>query len=272
MKRFHNPMSYVMVVLLILMFVALNCLYIATKYIPTPAYFIVIAIIALFVVITLWGELKFKKSDKLFGDDYNTTQELANDFSGNPKQIIIAIISTLFVIGGFVALCMYNAYIGVPVFVVFCLGILGYALYKTRRGLTVEKYILGQKKAIRPLLQAINDVSLQFAPNVETLINGKTFFPTFVYVKYHSEDNFSVFSVLAFQAIIGGKSICIYPYNRDAFKVFADRIKGYNNNGNSEVFLPTNKPMNLELIKDIVEFNISQIETISENNSGNFAN
>ncbi len=142
----------------------------------------------------------------------------------NTLIIILTVIVTLAVISGLVVLCMYNALIGVAVFVVLCLAVLFYLLYKSKKLNTVEKYIASKNRAIRPLMQNIHELVLETVPNIIPFI-GDLFgipqmYPTYLYMR-----GTKYYHLISQQAIIGGKSICIYPHNPLVFEVFSDFLR-----------------------------------------------
>lgn len=265
MKRFHNPMTKFMIVILSICLVTAACLFIFVDNIPSAVYVIILCTFLVLTLITALGEYKFRKSDAKLseetGEEYNTAEYTADLIKREPKKtLVLSIVIIIAILGGFVALCMYNALIGVPIFVLFCLVLLLYPLYKSKKITTVEKYISSKNSTIRPLLQKIHEQILEVSPDIMPIIDSTTIFPTYAYIK--DIERLEMYHLISIQAIIGGKSICIYPHNPEVFSVFTDRLTDYKNNGNTEIFIPANKPLDCDLLRDIVKFNIEQINTI----------
>ena len=171
------------------------------------------------------------------------------------KTAILSVVITLAVIGGVVALCMYNAVIGISVMVIICLTLLIFPIYKSKKLNTVEKYIASKNSTIRPLMQQIHELILLTVPNVTPVIYQPLLFPAYLLMRGNQ-----FYPIISQQAIIGNKSICIYPHSPRIFEVFSDRIQKYMNNGSSEIFLPVDKPLELDLIRDILLFKMREWE------------
>jgi len=161
------------------------------------------------------------------------------------------------------------------------------ALYVRRlalrdKGLTVEKYIDRHNKEVRPILQNIHNTIMQM-------------FQTGEYAEYSERISFGVVecfpyphyfvdrtTIFTFQKIMVNNNICIYPQsgpvlrNKEFFDIFSDRLGAYKvglganvdemqNNGKSEIlenwriFLPLKKPIDYELIKDIIRFEMQTV-------------
>ena len=163
---------------------------------------------------------------------------------------IVTAISVLAVIFGLVALCMYNTYIGLAVFISLCLILLFGTLYLSRRK-TPEQYLLSRNRKVRFVLQEIHKLILASNPAVSCGMHPHFNLP--VYAISLSPNHFFVFMMV--QAIIGNKSIGIYPLNINIFDVFAHRLEPYKRQGVELFFLPV-RNMDFDLIKDIVDYSI----------------
>ncbi len=268
MKRFHNPMTLFMIIVLSIMAVSISCFLIFSDNLPPILYLILPCFVFMIVLLTIWGEYKFKKTDEKlseeYGVNYNTAENTAEIIKRGPKKVVIlTVIVTLAVIGGFVALFMCNALLGLTLFIIFCFTILFYPFYKAKTITTIEKYISSKRGTMRSLLQLIHNQILEIVPNAVAVIDKAVLFPTYIYIR--NIEKSEIYSLISVQAIIGGKSVCIYPNNPDIFIVFADRINSYKNNGFSELYMPTHQSLDLDLIRNIVKFNMAQIELMSGN-------
>ena len=170
------------------------------------------------------------------------------------NNTIITVIATLAFIMGIVALCIYNVFMGVAVFILVCAILFFGALYFGRHK-TPEEYITNRNKRIKPVLEQIHQLILKSDPRMTCSLDPYLSFP--LYKLSISSDK--IFPLIAVQAIIGNKYICIYPYNQKVFEVFSDKLKDYKNNDSSEIFLPVDN-MDFDFIKDIITYNIGEVE------------
>lgn len=262
MRRFHNPVTKLMVIIIVAMALTLAVfLLVIADDTPPLAFFIAFLVVAVFTLIAVWGERKYRKLDaqtsEETGESYNTAADVYDMIRHEPrKTVIIAIGATVGVIGGFVALFIYNPWIGVPLYIVFCLVLVGYPLYKSKKSNTVETYISSKRGAVKSMLQDIHRQTMEAVPNAVAFMDNTFVFPTYVYIE--SMQPLVMYHLISVQAIWGGKNICLYPRNPAVFQAFADRLTSYQNNGSSEIFIPTNQLLDRDLIKDIVRYNLEQ--------------
>ena len=172
-----------------------------------------------------------------------------------PKQkyskltVFISVVGTIAVIGGFVVLCMFLPWVGVPLFFLFLLTLLFGGLYITRRE-TPDSYIQHQKKRIRPQLKKAHEVILQINDeDIHCFVDSQMHFLHYFIMR---EGKPRVF--IALQAtVLPYKGLCLYPGKREVLNVFADRLQNNKTLGN-EIYFSHNEVIDYDLIKDIASF------------------
>ena len=109
---------------------------------------------------------------------------------------------------------------------------------------SIDEYIAAQPDDVRPLLHGIRETIRAAAPEVTEKISWQM--PTF----WQGENliHFAVFK----------KHIGLYP-GGEATAVFAERLVGYKTSKGA-VQLPLGKPIDYELIADIVRWRVNQVE------------
>ncbi len=187
MKKIHNPMTKIMIVILLIYLV--SAIVIVNKLdISFPVYYVVIPIFVIMLLLTIWGERKFRKEDdefsKKIGQEYNAAQDFSNMLGKGPnKVIILTAVITIAVIGGLVALCMYSTFIGVLTVVLLLAFLLFFAIYKSNKNATVEKYISSKNETVRDMLEEIHNQILTAVPNAVAVIDDIRVCPTYLYAK-----------------------------------------------------------------------------------------
>ncbi len=163
--------------------------------------------------------------------------------------IFISVVGTIVVIGGFVVLCMFLPWVGVPLFILSLLTLLLGGLYKTRQE-TPDSYIKHQKKWIRPQLEKAHEAILQINDgNIECFVDKQMHFLHYFIM---CEEEPYVF--IALQAtVLPHKGLCLYPGKREALTVFADRLQNNKISG-YEIYFLHNEYIDYDLIKDIASF------------------
>ena len=108
----------------------------------------------------------------------------------------------------------------------------------------IDEYIESQKEDVQPMLQSIRKTIREEAPEASEKISWQM--PTF----WQGEN---LIHFAAFKKHIG-----LYP-GSEAIVVFADRLTGYKTSKGA-IQLPLDKPIDHELISDIVKWRVSQAE------------
>jgi len=138
------------------------------------------------------------------------------------KIIAIAVptvIVTLGFIAGITALCMYNAVAGLAALFVVMGGMLFIGFYATRRGVTVEKYIGGQNRAVRIALAEIHRRVTAVSPDITAYMNV---YPCYSYFREgYMEDPIGVFAV---QPQIFSSKLRLYPCSKPWVVVTAENV------------------------------------------------
>lgn len=109
---------------------------------------------------------------------------------------------------------------------------------------SIDEYIASKPEEVRPLLQSIRETIRAAAPEANEKISWQM--PTFWQGK--NLIHFAVFK----------KHIGLYP-GGEATTEFADRLLNYKSNRGA-IQLPLGKPIDYELISDIVRWRVSQDE------------
>ena len=109
---------------------------------------------------------------------------------------------------------------------------------------SIDEYIDAQPEEIRPLLQRIRETIRDAAPKATEKISWQM--PTF-----WQRENLIHFA--AFKKHIG-----LYP-GGEATSIFAERLEGYKTSKGA-IQLPLAKPIDYELITDIVRWRVKQVE------------
>ncbi len=109
---------------------------------------------------------------------------------------------------------------------------------------SIDEYIDAQPEEMRSLLQRIRETIRDAAPKAAEKISWQM--PTF-----WQRENLIHFA--AFKKHIG-----LYP-GGEATSIFADRLKGYKTSKGA-IQLPLDKPIDYELITDIVRWRVRQVE------------
>lgn len=112
------------------------------------------------------------------------------------------------------------------------------------RSNSIDDYIAAQPEEVRPLLQSIRETIHAAAPQATEKISWQM--PTF----WQGE---SLIHFAAFKKHIG-----LYP-GGEATSVFAERLAGYKTSKGA-IQLPLSKPIDYELITDIVRWRVKQAE------------
>ena len=109
---------------------------------------------------------------------------------------------------------------------------------------SIDEYIAAQPEEVQPLLQSIRDTIRTAAPKATEKISWQM--PTF----YQGEN---LIHFAAFKKHIG-----LYP-GGEATSEFAERLTGYKTSKGA-IQLPLGKPVDYELIIDIVRWRVRQVE------------
>ena len=178
-----------------------------------------------------------------------------------PFLVIMPIIVTLAVLGILVLLALYNVLIGLAATIVLMTVIAVLPDYKKRQIKTVESYIASKSKRMQTVLWEIHNSIMEVVP---TAIHGICGLPAPVYCYSQSDGEGSttsdtvppqpLYELIVVQAILGGKTVCVYPINPYVFEVFADKISKYSPRGAGEIHMPIEN-IDYSLIKDIVLHN-----------------
>jgi uncharacterized protein YdhG (YjbR/CyaY superfamily) len=110
--------------------------------------------------------------------------------------------------------------------------------------MTIDEYIAEQSHEVQPLLQKIRETIRAAAPDAAEKISWNM--PTF-----WQQENLIHFAA-------NQKHIGIYP-GGEAVGVFAERLVGYKTSKGAIQF-PLNKPIDYELIADIVRWRLSRLK------------
>jgi len=209
MKRFHNPMTLIILITLSVCFVATTIAFIAIEELIESffVYWIIVGMLLLCLAVTAIGEYIYYK-EHLKGK---------SEFEWFQKN------------------------------------------YVTRVRAIVEKYAsTGRNERVRPILLELNEQLMAdycLTPEIGD-IDGV---PCLTYYYILSDRDWIKLFDMQTQLT---KTIMIRPDNRvfNVFDGFADRIKIYQNDGASEIFIPTEEPFDYEFVYDMVKFMIDQIE------------
>lgn len=109
---------------------------------------------------------------------------------------------------------------------------------------SIEQYILLQPKEVQPILQKIRETIAQTAPNAKEKISWGM--PTF----WQGENLIHFASTK--------KHIGLYP-GEEAIVFFENRLVGYKTSKGA-IQLPLDKPIDYELITDIVKWRLTKVE------------
>lgn len=181
-------------------------------------------------------------------DEYGQTIKAPAQKSFN-LTILMSVVGTIVVIGGFVALCMFLPLIGVTLFILFLLTLFFGVLYKTRRE-TPNSYIQHQKKWIRPQLEKAHEAILQTnGEDIQCFVGDQMH-----YLHYFIVREGEPYEFIAMQAtVLPHKGICLYPSKREVLTVFADKLHNNITLG-YEIYFSANESIDYDLIRDIASF------------------
>jgi len=263
MKRFHNPMTLTMVVLLTLLFIASILLFVFVEAVNIGIFAILAGLTSILSLAKIWSEKRFRKSDReysqLIGEEFNTAGNVSDAIKKGPKRAtLVGITTTIAVIGGFVALCLWKPLIGVPSLIAAGLFLLFGTLYKTRKT-TVEKYIASKNLATRTFLSEAHNQILSLDTNIIATMNDRIHMPSYVLVIEEAPSRPTMFDLLELQALIGGRKVCLYPADRRVFEAFAERIRAYKPANSTEIIMPVDDPAAMTLTIDIARYTLTQI-------------
>lgn len=162
---------------------------------------------------------------------------------------LLSVVGTIVIIGGFVALCMFLPWVGVPLFILSLLTLLFGALYLTQRE-TPDSYIKHQRKWVRLQLKKAHEIILQInSEEIQCFVDDHMHFLHYYIMR---EGKPHVF--IALQAtVLPYKGICLYPGKREALTAFADRLENNKTLG-YEIYFSHKESIDYDLIKDIALF------------------
>ena len=272
MKRFHNPLTLFMLILIAVGIITVTIVFLAVDSLSLNiAYWSIIVMLLILLPVTVIGERKFIERDRKlseeFGEDINTASEVSSIMKESPKSTILIIMGVFIFIGGLTALIMYNAVLGWILFGTIIFGVLFIALYNTRKRNSIEEYINDPLyRRSRPVMQEIHNRVLSLNPAIVSGIGAIEPFgnlPTYGYLAGKSKSN--IVTVLSMGVLING-SIRIISHNADVFNAFSDRLKNYKPSLQTEFSMPRKEPFDYELLTDIVKFTIEQIDSFYSQN------
>jgi len=256
-------MTLIMVVILTFLFIASILLFVFVEAVNIGIFAILTGLTSLLTLVTIWSEKRYRKSDceysLLIGEEFNTSSTVADAIKKGPKlATLVGITTTIAIIGGFVALCLWNPFIGIPSLIAAGLFLLFGTLYKTRKT-TVGKYIASKNLATRTFLNEAHNQILSLDTNIIATMNDRIHMPSYVLVIEEVPGRPEIFDLLELQALIGGKKVCLYPADRRVFEAFAEHIRAYNPTNSTEIIMPVDDPAAMTLTIDIARYTLAQI-------------
>lgn len=264
MKRFHNPMTVPMLIIMSVAFISVTVVFLAVESLSLNfVYRIIIGMFLLILLIIAIGERHVRKKNKKYseeiGEKYNTAGTVSEIVRSSPKPTLLTVLGVILFIAGPIALFMFNALIGGVVIVTFLFSLLFIVLITSKERNSVEEYIAVPifGKA-RKYMQEIHNQVLSLNPAIVSVIGTEFYFDIPIYAYIKNEPAYEFYMLFSMDTIFGGGRIRICPFNPAVFSEFAERIKQYKSDGN-ELFMPTKEPFDYGLIADIVKFNIEQI-------------
>lgn len=254
MKRFNRPFTLPLLIAVpVIAFIALVIMTV-NDVSQTACVAVLVMFVLLYLVIFIADRIAVGNNKSISDDKASEIKSVNTDDRRFRRLVVICILVTVAIIAIPAVIATYNKVLAFIVVAVIFLAFPVAIFIRKHTVYTVERYIDSKKKEVRPRLNELNDFIIRTVPQVKPVISNEGLRPSYQYII--SPESPIIPSLISFRVMAGQKKICIYTDNPQFASAYPELMSRYSNNTINEIYFKIDEPVDYELVKQIMLFNI----------------